>query len=141
MLEFASDDYWRVYTERLVRAEVIAPTGYGKGLPVLLPWGMMIVRRLVELFNEEFARGYRVEPHLPSTLVEAESYDLEVADFGGYDNIYRLTLEGEEFVVRPDAAVVNLSRAVQSQDGREDSTTLSTGWSGRAAGSRPSRTS
>jgi prolyl-tRNA synthetase len=125
MPEFASDDYWRLYTDRLIKAEVIAPVGYGKGLPVFLPWGMMIVRRLVELFKEEFSRGYRVEPHVPSTLVEAESYDLEVEDFGGYDNIYRLILDGREFVVRPDAAVVNLSRAVKSQQGRGDSTTLS----------------
>jgi hypothetical protein len=125
MQEFVTDDFWRAYTDRLIRAEVIAPVGYGKGLPVFLPWGLMIVRRLVELFREEFCYDSAAQFHVPSTLIDADRYDAEVTDFGGYDNIYRLEIDDKEFVVRPDAAVDNLSLALKSKKEDEDSTVLS----------------
>jgi len=113
------------YLAALTRGEVIAPTGYGKGFPVLLPWGLSIARRVISIFTEEFARDSGLLIRSPNILIHAASYDAEVADFGGYSNIYRFSLEGREVVARPDGAVQGLAAAVDALEGDAISTVLS----------------
>jgi len=102
--------------EGLAEAEVIAPVGYGRGLPVLLPRGVAIMRRLVEAFKSELAvdDASLWEPEL---FVDADRYDCEVAAFGGFDNVYRLQLAGRRVVARPDAALDGARRALASRSG------------------------
>jgi hypothetical protein len=99
------------HTRTLERAEIIAPAGPGKGLPLLLPWGLAVLRTIVDRFAQAFARLYPLRFRAPSLLREAEGYDREVAPFGGFEGVYRIDGASGAHVVRPDAAVDNLSVA------------------------------
>jgi hypothetical protein len=120
-----NDEQWRAYSERLVTGEVLAPKGYGKGLPVFLPWGAALVRRLGRVFAEEFSRSDALGFRSPATMMDAAVYDEQVADFGGYDNIYRLRWRGREYVLRPDCAVDNLTAAMGAGAGAGVTSVLS----------------
>lgn len=99
---------WRLYGRRLVESEMIAPTGYGKGLPVYLPWGLRIASRMAEVFQEELCASDALIRR-PEMLIQENEFDLEVADLGSYDSVYRIQVEGRPRIVRPDAAVENLA--------------------------------
>ncbi len=120
-----NDDSWRAYSERLVTGDVLAREGYGKGLPVFLPWGIAVIRRLATVFAEEFSRGDTLSVRSPTTLVASDVYDRQVEDFGGYDNIYRVRWAGREYVVRPDCAVDNLAQAMRTPNNGRAGSVLS----------------
>lgn len=116
---------WRHYTEQLERADIIASPGAGKGLPMLLPWGLGVLRRLTDAFASELACLYPLRLRAPRLLRDADGYDAEVAEFGGFDGVYRLRHGSSASIVRPDAAVDNLIEARRAAEAGWDGAVLS----------------
>lgn len=101
-------------TSRLQQADCVSSIGYGRGFPVLLPWGQAIVRRLIQLFRDCLAEAVLGEWNEwePGLLVDEAQYDSEVGGTGGFENVFRFELDGRRWVLRPDAAVDGLRRAL-----------------------------
>jgi prolyl-tRNA synthetase len=74
----------RTYVATLIRADVLAPRSYGRGVPVWLPAGRALAQRLVETYLLEVGgtRPLRVVEHPP--LVDRGAHD---AVFGRYANV------------------------------------------------------
>lgn len=102
------------YRNWLLASEVVALAGYGKGLPIMRGWGLSLMRRLVSTAVEAITSGHEYEVHDPALLIEARKYHDEVSAFGGFEFIYEVCFRGEKFVIRPDGAVENLTRATQN---------------------------
>lgn len=99
---------------RLEQADLVASHGYGAGFPILLPWGCQTVVRLIALFRECLTNAvlgewYEWDPEL---LIDETTYDAQVCGVGGFDNVFRIEYGGRRWVLRPDAAVDGLQRAL-----------------------------
>lgn len=99
---------------RLQQADCVSSIGYGRGFPVLLPWGQAIISRLVQLFRDCLSSAALGEWQEwdPDLLIDEAQYDSEVGGVGGFENVFRLEVGGRRKVLRPDAAVDGLSRAL-----------------------------
>lgn len=103
----------RSLKSQLQQADFVSSVGYGRGFPVLLPWGQETVGRLIQLFRDCLADAVLGEWHEwePELLVDEARYDSEVGGTGGFENVFRLELGGRRMVLRPDAAVDGLRQA------------------------------
>jgi len=101
-------------TSRLEQAGLVSSLGYGAGFPVLLPWGQQAVARLVQLFGDCLTDAVLGEwcEWEPELLVDEATYDAQMGGAGDFDNVYRLEYRGRRWVLRPDAAVDGLCRAM-----------------------------
>lgn len=101
-------------SSRLTQADLVSPLGYGAGISVLRPWGHQTVARLVQLFRNCLADVVLGQWHEwdPDLLVDEATYDAQVGGVGGFDNVFRLEHGGRRWVLRPDAAVDGLQRAL-----------------------------
>ncbi|GEM_PF-5365818 len=99
---------------RLEQADLVSPHGYGAGFPIMLPWGHQTVARLVGLFRDCLTDIVLGEWHEwdPDLLIDEATYDAQVGGVGGFDNVFRLEYGGRRWVLRPDAAVDGLHRAL-----------------------------
>lgn len=89
--------------ERLVQADIIAPTGGGHGFPVWLPFGTLIAERLEEIYLEELAGATSFELiRMPALLDSAQYRAALAARHHEYRNMYELELDGREALARPD---------------------------------------
>lgn len=102
-------------TRGLQRAGITATTSFGRGLPVLLPWGLAIVDHLIDLVEASLRSA--VTPGAwcswePNLVRDAAAYDEETGESTASDSTFAFAMDGRARVLRPDAAVDGLRRAL-----------------------------
>ncbi len=92
-------------------AEVIDLGGYGKGLPLWLPYGLKIAERINDLFIAHLQKKLDFEIIDHPNLIPLEEYS-SLFDKVGFENVY--VLEGEKkYVLRPDTLQFNFEYILQ----------------------------
>lgn len=98
------------YHRRLVDAELVLPDGYAKGIVAWRERGLAAVDLMIERFRTALA--------VPADAVVEHDFLMPAgpyrAIFGDYSNMYGCTVDGEEFLLRPDNMCASVGQIEKS---------------------------
>jgi len=94
------------YKKILEETETVELEGYGKGLPIWRPYGMQIMKNIVNRFIDHLYDKIKFEFVEHPMLIPKEEY-LDLFENIEFENLYTLDFNGRKYILKPDSLQFN----------------------------------